>query len=175
MKVALGVLLAAVTLMVASVLNPIGRLRAQPLIPAPGLASQFVTLGMVGMAAGQTARLNALLLPVGGPIIAGGSCQVTLAFLDDQGDTLASTTLPMNQNQAVHFDYPAPPSVSTSSVEIRGTVYSAFTIKGGAVASVAGSCPVVPSMEIYNANGQTTVALTQTHALPQVVPLTAAP
>jgi len=176
MKVVLGVLLAVVTLMVASVVvNPIERLHAQvvqPLIPA----SDYVTLGMVGIAAGQTARLNALMLPVGGPIIAGGSCQVTLAFLDDRGDTLASTTLPMTQNQAVHFDYPAPASVGASPVEIRGTVEPAFVIKAGTVASVPGRCPVVPSMEIYNSsNGQTTILLTQSHVLPQVIPLTAAP
>src|ERR1035438_9120243 len=111
MKPVLAVLMAVVVLSVVSVLNPIGHLRAQataPEVPAPGLTPQYVTLGMVGLAVGEAARLNALLLPVGGPIIAGGSCQVTFAFLDDQGKTLASRTLPVNQNQAVHFDYPAP-------------------------------------------------------------------
>src|ERR1035438_4987068 len=66
---------------------------------------QLSTFGMVGLAAGQTARLNAFALPVGGPVIAGG-CQVTFTFYDDSGKSLLSKTLPVTSGTAVHLDLP---------------------------------------------------------------------
>ena len=50
------------------------RAGAQPAIMVA--SPQSVTFGMVGLNTGQTAQLNAFALPLGGPIIAGASCQV---------------------------------------------------------------------------------------------------
>ncbi|MGA2724139.1 MAG: hypothetical protein ABSG79_17235 [Bryobacteraceae bacterium] len=158
------------------------RAGAQPAILA--INPQYVTFGMVGLASGQTARLNALALPVGGPIIAGASCQVTFDFYDATGKSLKTATLPVTQGAAVSYDLAwteitvpttTPP---TNRAEIRGTVRAALVISSPVVTPVTpvtplyGSCPVLPTMEIFDtSSGQTAVVLQQTTALSLVVPL----
>jgi len=153
--------------------------------PATHLGAQFspllsstppyVTFGMVGIIDGQSARLNALLLPTGGPLVAGGSCQVTFTFLDDQGTTIASTTMPATQNQAVHFDFPPLPTAATTRTEIRGTVQVAFTVTPGSTTAAGRACAIVPTMEVFNSTtGQTELLLENPHALPEVIPLAVA-
>ncbi len=172
MKLASVVILSAVCLAVVLVLYPAAHLRAQYIQLA---SPQYVTFGMIGITEGQLARLNALLLPMGGPVVA-GSCQVTFTYINDQGTTLASTTLPLTQNQAVHFDYPALPVPigGAARTQIRGTVQTSFVSTSGSPVPAAPSCSVVPTMEIYNVTtSQTAVVLETTHALPEVIPLTA--
>ena len=73
--------------------------------PAIMIASpQFVTFGMVGLASGQTARLNALVLPTGGPLIAGASCQVTFDFYDASGASLKTGSVTAAQGAAASYD-----------------------------------------------------------------------
>ena len=173
MKLTFAIVLAAASLVAGLVLSPATHLRAQWI---PGLPSTppYVTFGMVGVAAGQSVRLNAMLIPTGGPIVGGASCQVTFSFLNDQGATLASATMPVNQNQAVHFDYPPLPTAATGRTEIRGTVQVAFVDMSASPVAVVGSCPVVSTMEIFNpTNGQTEIVLENTHSLPEVLPLVA--
>jgi hypothetical protein len=157
---------------------------AQPAILAA--SSQFVTFGMVGLATGQTARLNAFALPVGGPIIAGASCQVTFDFYDVTGKSLKASPQPITvpQGTAVSFDLQRSEITSATSaprVEIRGTVRAAF-VSPSAVGTpvtpgmpstlISGFCSVLPTLEIFDSStGQTTVVLQQTTALPLVTPL----
>ncbi len=172
MKLTFAVALAIASLVAGLVLYPATHLRAQPAFLS---SSQYVTLGMVGMVEGQSSRLNALLIPTGGPLVAGGSCQVTFTFLNDQGATLATTTLPVTQDHAVHFDYPVPPG-APAPLEIHGTVQVAFTVTPGSTAAGSPSCSVVPTMEVFNSdNGQTALVLENPRALPQVVPLLVTP
>lgn len=174
MKLTFTIALAAVSLVAGLVSYPAAHLRAQ-FIPALPSTPPYVTFGMVGITYSQSARLNALLLPTGGPVVA-GSCQVTFTYLNDQGGTIASTTMPVTQGQAVHFDYPPLPVPigGTTRTQIRGTVQAAFVSPSGSPVPAAPSCAVVPTMEIYNlATGQTTLVLENTHALPEVIPLTA--
>jgi hypothetical protein len=155
------------------------RAGAQPAIMVA--SPEYVTFGMVGLGTGQTARLNALALPVGGPIIAGASCQVTFDFYDAKGDSLKTATLPVAQGAAVNYDLAwteitvptaTPP---TNRVEIRGTVRAALVISSPVVTPVpplSGSCPLLPTMEIFDtSSGQTAVVLQQTTALSLVTPL----
>ena len=176
MKLASTVALAAVSLVAGLVIYPAAHLRAQ-IVPFFPFSSPNVTFGMVGIIAGQSARLNALLLPTGGPLIAGGSCQVTFTFLSEQGATIASATMPASQNQAVHFDFPPLPTAATTRTEIRGTVRAAFTVTPGTTAVAAGPvCAIVPTMEIFNpTTGQTLLVLENPHQLPEVVPLAVMP
>ena len=174
MKLTFSIALAAVSLAAGLVLYPAAHLRAQR-TPIFSSTPPYVTFGMVSMTYSQSARLNALLLPMGGPIVA-GSCQVTFAFLNDQGGTIASATMPITQNQAVHFNYPPLPVPigGNTSNEIRGTVQTSFVSTSGSPVPAAPSCAVVPTMEIYDlTTGQTTLLLENTHALPEVIPLTA--
>ncbi len=169
MKLTSVVTLAAASLVAGLAVYPAAHLHAQPAFLS---SSKYVTLGMVGMVEGQSARLNALL---GGPLVPGGSCQVTFTFLNDQGTALASTVLPVSQNQAVHFDYPVPPGAAVP-LEIHGTVQVAFTITPGSTTAGSPSCSVVPTMEVFNSsNGQTALVLENPRAVPQVLPLFATP
>jgi hypothetical protein len=162
------VILALAFLAAGLTIHPGAHLRAQSSPPA-GSSQQTVTFGMVGLGQGQWARLNALLLPVGGPMRV-GACEVTFTFLNDQGITLASSTVPVNQNQAIHFEYAAPPSAGKAPSEIRGTVGVAFNATAsGAVAG--GSCQAFPTMEIGNGSGQTQIVLENTQGLASILPM----
>jgi hypothetical protein len=125
---------------------------------------QLSTFGMVGLSAGETARLNAFALPMGGPVVAGG-CEVTFTFYDDKGSSLASTTLPVTQGQAVHFDL-----TGTAAQEIRGTVRTMFNSPTAGVRAFNG-CSVLPTEEIFNSSGQVIAVLELSHALPTILPL----
>ena len=171
MKLTAAASVAVASLVAGLVIYPAAHLRAQfaPLLPA---TPPYVTFGMVGIIDGQSARLNALLLPTGGPLVAGGSCQVTFTFLNDQGATIASATMPATQNQAVHFDFPPLPTAATTRTEIRGTVQVAFTVTSGSTVAAGPSCAVVPTMEIFNpTTGQTELVLENPHSLPEAIPL----
>jgi len=175
MKLIFCVVLTAVALATIFLPFPAAYVRAQSTSPVILAFPQLVTFGIIGIAAGQTARLNALSLPTGGPIIAGGSCQVTMAFLDDKGDTLATHTQAVTQGQAVHFDLPTTPTSTTASagpVEIRGTVSASFTVTGGTPTVSTFSCSVLPTMEIYNQDtGRTAAVLENSRSLATVLPL----
>ena len=178
------VLVAGCALMVACAALLTVSAGAQPAIMIAG-NSQYVTFGMVGLSTGQTARLNAFALPVGGPIIAGASCQVTFDFYNEAGKSVKSGTATMGHGAAVHFDLAQTEVDSLSSrSEIRGTVRTAFVnpsavptsgtplTPGTPVTPVSGFCSVLPTLEIFDTlSGQTTVVLQQTTALPMVTPL----
>jgi hypothetical protein len=171
MKTTLLVALAAATLFILASAQT-----STPVIPAP---PQFVTFGLVGLAPDQTARVNALGLPMGGPILAGASCQVTVSFLDDQGNSLKTVTQTVTGGKSTPFDlqFSEISSATTNRLQIRGTVRTNFTINnpnnpGGPVPIAVGSCAVLPTFEVFNqANGRTTVLLDSTQNLPTVQPL----
>ena len=148
----------------------LGRAGAQsmPMIPA---GPQLSTFGMVGLADGQTARLNALGLPMGGPIIAGASCEVTFTFYGEDGKSLKSATIPVTQGAAVHFDLQrADIDADTDRREIRGTVRSVLSTPAASPLNL--SCSVMPTLEIFDTlTGKTTVVLETPRALPTVLPL----
>ena len=155
---------------------------AQTSTPVLPVSPQSLTFALVGLAPDQTARLNALGLPMGGPIIAGSSCQVILTFLDDQGNSLKTVTQTLTAGKSTPFDlqFNEISNPATSRAEIRGTVRTSFTITnpGGPTPPVTpmpvlvGSCSVLPSLEIFDqATGKTTVMLNSTQALPTILPL----
>ena len=162
------------------------RAGAQPAIMIGG-ASQYATFGMVGLSTGQTARLNVFALPVGGPIIAGGSCQVTFDFYNEAGKMVKTGTATVAQGAAVHFDMLRTEVDSLAGrTEIRGTVRTAFVNPSAVpmptpgtpvtpitpITPVYGFCSVPPTLEIFDStSGQTTVVLQQTMALSLVIPL----
>ena len=145
--------------------------------PAIMVASpQYVTFGMVGLGTSQTARLNAFALPVGGPILAGASCQVTFDFYNEAGKSVKTGTATVAQGGSVHFDMLRTEVDSLTGIsEIRGTVRAAFVSPSAVLtpgALVSGFCSVLPTMEIFDSlSGQTTVVLQQTTALSVVTPL----
>ena len=150
------------------------RAGAQPTIMVA--SPQYVTFGMVGLSTGQTARLNAFALPVGGPIIAGASCQVTFDFYNEAGKSVKTGTATVAQGGSIHFDMLRTEVDSLTGIsEIRGTVRAAFVSPSAVLTPgtlVSGFCSVLPTMEIFDSlSGQTTVVLQQTTALSVVTPL----
>jgi len=176
MKLYLCAVLAAAALALAPLPLQSQTPREQLTSPSVVATSSTVTFGMTGIAAGQTARVNALNLASGGPIVAGGSCQVTATFLDEGGKTLATQTLPAAQGQSVHFDLPrSQADAGADPVEIRATVSAVFSVSATATASAA-ACSIVPTMEIFTqSTGVTITHLETTHALSAILPLTALP
>ena len=160
-------LVAGCALMVVCAAFTAVRAGAQPAIIVA--SPQYVTFGMVGLGTGQTARLNAFSLPVGGPIIAGGSCQVTFDFYNEAGKILETGTATVAQGDSVHFDMQG---ATSGFSEIRGTVRAAFV--SSSATPVSGVCSVLPTLEILDSSSggqKTTVVLQQTTALSVVTPL----
>lgn len=166
---------AAAALAIVPCALSIGRLRAQSTSPAV-VAPQVMTFGMVGLAANQTARLNALALPMGGPIIAGASCQVTMEFFNEQGTSLKTSTQTVTGGAAVHVDLQRSDlDANTDRREIRGIVRSSFVLPSGAATPVFRACLVVPTLEVFDQeNGRTMAVLESTRSLPLILPLAGA-
>jgi hypothetical protein len=141
----------------------------------PVLEPQYATFGMIGFADDQTARVNVLGLPMGGPIIAGASCAVTITFFDEAGKSLGSSTQQVVGGQAVHFDLRRTEiDTAVDRREIRATVRTSFlpTAVATLVPPVAfGLCSVKPTLEIFNSDGRTMAVLGGTTALPLILPL----
>jgi hypothetical protein len=174
-------LVAGCALMLACAAFTAVRAGAQPAIIVA--SPQFMTFGMVGLNTGQTARLNAFALPLGGPLISGASCQVTFDFYDATGKIVKTGTATVAQGAAVHFDMLRTEVDSLAGrSEIRGAVRAAFVTPspmltpGTPGTPVSAYCSVLPTLEIFDtSSGQTTVVLQQTTPLPLVTPLSLSP
>ena len=98
-------------LAVAGMWMGVRRVQAQTSTPVLyPIGPQVLTLGMVGLAPGETARLNALNLPGCCGLayrptqILSVPCNMTLSFMDDQGTTLKTATMNIDSGKAVHLD-----------------------------------------------------------------------
>jgi len=171
-------LVAGCALMLACAAFTAVRAGAQPAIIVA--SPQFMTFGMVGLNTGQTARLKAFALPLGGPLISGASCQVTFDFYDATGKIVKTGTATVAQGAAVHFDMLRTEVDSLAGrSEIRGAVRAAFVTPSPMLTPgtpVSAYCSILPTMEIFDTlSGQTTVVLQQTTPLPLVTPLSLSP
>ena len=156
-----------------------GHMHAQTSTLRHPVGPQVLTLGMVGLAPGQTARLNALNLS-GCCTLAQRStqtlsvpCNMTLSFMDDQGTTLKTATMNIDSGQAVHLDL-AREEVNgdspSSRVQIRGVILQVVTPPG----SPPFGCSVAPTLEIFgSATGITTAVLESAKDVPTSLPLAA--
>jgi hypothetical protein len=147
---------------------------------------QALTLGMVGLAPGQTARLNALNLPgccapAERPTqILSVPCNMTLSFMDDQGATLKTATMNIDSGKAVHLDL-ARDEVNgdspSSRVQIRGVIVQVVTppvppVTAGVPIPFPFGCSVAPTLEIFDsATGKTTAVLASASGVPTILPL----
>jgi hypothetical protein len=175
MRTTLFVALAVSTMAVVPIVMTRGRLNAQTSTPnVPAVAPQYATFGMIGLANAQTARVNALGMPMGGPIIAGSACAVTLQFFDDTGKSLGTSTQPVVGGAAVHFDLMRTDiDAATDRREIRATVRTSFILNSAAATPAVGfgQCSVKPTLEIFNEDGRTMAVLGGTTAVPLLLPL----
>jgi hypothetical protein len=144
---------------------------------------QVLTLGMVGLAPGQTARLYALNLPgccapAERPTqVLSVPCNMTLSFMDDQGATLETATMTIDSGKAVHLDLVHDTVTSNSTrLQIRGVILQVVTPSGPPVTPFPipfpFGCSVAPTLEIFDsATGITTVVLESAKGLPTILPL----
>lgn len=184
----LGALALAVTLFVAawdarrvSALNP------QPLPPGE--------FGMVGLVAGQTARLNVVNIPNGpcrGCAVSSGSAvQVTLTFFDASGNQFmdangqpVQSTITLGPGQSTFLDLsadtipqgppnfpvgpPITPGAAGGRAQIRAEV-TGFFPQGPPSKDQSRTNPIISTLELFdNSTGKTTVFVPQG---PPIIPV----
>jgi len=151
---------------------PAGRARAlSSCMSCPGVRFTF---GMMGIAAGQTARLNIVnALPIGPPNLpVGPPIRVTLMFVDANGSpfniggTQLRTTVMLSPGQSVFLDLngdalpigpPTLPSVPPQRAQVRALVSECDRCSDGLM---------VASLEVFdNVTGKTTLVMPDTAAM----------
>ena len=179
-----SLLLAGVVVSVLAVTGMwMGHVHAQTSTPVLyPFGPQVLTLGMVGLAPGQIARLNALNLPgccslADRPTqILSVPCNMTLSFMDDQGATLKTATMNIDSGKAVHLDLAHDDVTRDSSrLQIRGVILQVVTPPGPPVTPGVPfpfGCSVAPTLEIFDsATGITTAVLESAKGVPTILPL----
>jgi len=148
-------------------------------IPVSFAATQ--TYGMVGLAHGQTARLNLLNLGViPSPIAANPAapaCAAQIDFLDDQGQLLKSQvlTVPPGKSLSLDLNYDTDLVALAPRFEIRVDVRIPPQA-GGILPPVFAGCSLIPSFEIFNNSDNKTVLIIAGPRLSYgPIPLTASP
>lgn len=128
----------------------------------PPAATEWQNLGMIGITAGQTARLNVLNPGLPAPAGTAAICSANLSFLDDQGKDLKDMAVSVIPGKSVSLDLNADKDLSPAlgagaRLEIRALVST----------PASGSYCLVPTLEIIdNLTGKTTVALSTPHLTP---------
>jgi hypothetical protein len=131
----------------------------------PGLG-----FGMIGIAIGESARVNAL--NIGNALSTqDSSCSVMLQFLDTEGRLLKQkvVTLQAGKAAALDLDRGELPGGNDPRAEIRAVLF--FGYSGGANPPPAllqkFDCNIVPSLEVFdNDTGRTSFILTDAKQLP---------
>lgn len=134
---------------------------AQPYQPGVGFP-------ILGIAAGQTVRVNALNLGLSS-IPKPSSCTVTFRFLDAEGQILKETAVSLEPGKAASLDLSRGLLPGDGRVDIRAVLL--FGYFGGAnpppEVLQRFDCNIVPSLEIYDDETErTTVILTNVTPLP---------
>ncbi len=122
--------------------------------------SQLHNSGVVGIAAGQTAKLNVLYPAVPAPLLQ-AMCSVTLSILDDQGTVLKTQDVQMLGGKTATLALNADTELSGHAAQIH-----ALTVTPP-VSGAGGYCSILPSLDIVdNATGKTVVHLETTITYP---------
>jgi hypothetical protein len=135
---------------------------------AAGLSGQVVpaptveTSGMVGLAFGETARLNVLnpgFLPSATP----ASCSAAVAFVDALGTVLKSTTLTIAPGKSAWFDLRSDSDLDLAPAdrrEIRATLTIPPVPASASATSAVAGCIYVKTLEVFdNSSLRTLVVL----------------
>jgi hypothetical protein len=107
------------------------------------------SFGMVGLAPGQTARLNVVNV---GPSPSAIPCRLVLAFLDENGKTLGQTFVQVESGKSAFLDLT---SSERSRIQVRGIGFNPF------LSPISLSCALIPTLEVLSPDtGATSVILT---------------
>jgi len=145
-------------------------LAAQTTTPPP--AQVTLTSGIVGVAEGQMARLNALNPGVAPPAV-GVICSGLLSFVGDDGTVLKSLTVNVapGTSQPLVIDSVKDLALSNDErKELRATIMIPPILPPSATSTPVAACKLVGTLEVYNSiDGRTQVTLGTVHLVPSVV------
>jgi hypothetical protein len=120
---------------------------------AAAVAPAFRTSGMVGLTAGQTARLNVLNPGTEGPIIAGANCAAQLSFVNAAGVVVKTAPVNVMPGQSVPFDLNRDvdlASVTDLRAQVRATIQAPGATPSATAATTATTCRLIPTLEVFN-------------------------
>jgi hypothetical protein len=141
---------------------------------SPAVTPAFRTSGMVGLAAGQIARLNVLNPGTEGPVIAGPSCAAQLSFVNAAGVVVKTAPVNVMSGQSAPFDLDRDidlASVTGLRVEIRATIQAPVATAATASTSAAATCRLIPTLEVFDeGTGRTQFIVTRFHQNPPPTP-----
>lgn len=132
------------------------------------------TTGMVGIAEGQTAQLNALNPGVAPSAATGALCTGVLSFIGGDGTILRTQTVTVapGTSQALVIDSVKDLALPTSErKEIRASIaIAAAPTTTGSTTPVQPVCKLIGTLEIFNTlDGHTLVTLGTVHEVPNPV------
>lgn len=125
--------------------------------PATSTVAKTSTTGMIGLAEGQTARINVLnpgILPPASATI----CSVNLAFTDGTGKLLKATSVSVVPGQSSSFDLVSDTDLYLAigaRVEIRAAVTPAVV---PVTPATPASCTLIGTLEIFDSSTKRTDA-----------------
>lgn len=131
---------------------------AQPALAqstGPTALSANISSGMVGLAAGQTARLNAYHPAPPAPLATGAVCNAQVSFIDDQGTVLKTAPISVIPGKSVAVDLN--PATDLTAPASRIQIRAAITFPPPASNPMSGTmfmpimgCSLVPTLEIFD-------------------------
>jgi hypothetical protein len=134
------------------------------------------TFGMVGVAAGQSMRVNVLNAGVLTPTAQPFACAAQVFFLNDQGVVIkrAAVNASPGRSQSIDIHRDVDIAAGQNRVEVRAVVTSvSFLVSTSGQPSHLAFCQIVPTLEVFDdETGRTTVLLrrpTNFIALPGIV------
>jgi len=124
------------------------------------------TTGMIGLAEGQTARLNVLnpgvnpgvVLPSAVAVI----CPAILAFIDGGGKVLKTTSVSVNPGQSQPFDLFSDADLNLAldaRTEIRAVITIPGIVAAGSTAMQPAACTLIGTLEIFDSLSRRTQAV----------------
>jgi hypothetical protein len=123
---------------------------------AQALPEPHMVTGMVGLALGQTARLN--VVNIGGRTAPHGSCRVEMRLVNGDGDEVAMGGSSVPPGQAIFLDFVHVDTTRSGRLQLRGVVQFMGDVNGR-------GCPSDPSnnylgtLEVFSPDGSTDVIL----------------
>jgi hypothetical protein len=152
-------------------------------LAAVGLSAQTITIlpvqatlssGIVGIAEGQTAQLNALNLGEA-PSATAASCSGLLTFLGDDGKVLKSATVSVAPGASGHLAIDSDKDLALA-VNTRKEIRATITIPpippptASSTTAITPVCKLIGTLEIFNTlDGHTQVTLGTVHLVPSPV------
>jgi hypothetical protein len=135
-------------------------------------AQQTYTFAMVGVAEGQTVRLN-VLNPGFAPPIGGLPCSARLTFLDGKGNAIKSEVVIVSPGQSVPYDLFSDRDLTLAvneRVEIRATVATPALLPPSPTPPTTGPCKLIGTLEVFDSlTGRTQAVIEGMHLVPTVV------